>query len=51
MYNVLETVDGCDLAFASFVVAADHEDFVVFADGNGSDLWLGVLVMMGEGGG
>ena len=36
--DVLETVDGGDLALAALVAAADDGDFVVFADGDGADL-------------
>jgi hypothetical protein len=36
--EVLEAVDGGDFAFAALVGAADDGDFVVFADGDGSDL-------------
>lgn len=38
MDDVFETVDGGDLAIASFVGAAGYGDFVVFADGDGADL-------------
>lgn len=36
--EVLETVYGDDLALTALVGAADNGDFVVLADGNGSDL-------------
>jgi hypothetical protein len=36
--EVLEAVDGGDFAFAALVGPADNGDFVVFADGDGSDL-------------
>lgn len=38
MNEVFEAVDGNDFAFAAFIAAADDGDFVVFADGDGSDL-------------
>jgi hypothetical protein len=36
--EVLETVDGGDLALAALVGAPNDGDFVILADGNGSDL-------------
>ena len=36
--GVLETVDAGDLALTTFVGTTDDGDFVVFADGDGSDL-------------
>ena len=38
--HVFETVDRCDFAFAAFVAAACDEDFVVAAEGDGSDLLM-----------
>ena len=40
VYDVLETVDGSDLALAAFVGASDNEDFVVFSDWDGADLGI-----------
>lgn len=37
--DIFETVDGGDLAVATFVGAAGYSDFVVFANGDGADLW------------
>ena len=39
MDNILKTVYGGDLAVAAFVGAANNGDFVVFADGDGANLW------------
>ena len=39
MDDIFETVDGGDLAVATFVGAAGYSDFVVFANGDGADLW------------
>jgi len=39
--DVFEAVDGDDFALAAFVGAARDEDFVVFADGDRADLWVG----------
>lgn len=36
--DVLETVDGSDLALTALVGATDNGDLVVFADGDGADL-------------
>jgi hypothetical protein len=36
--HVLEAVDGCDLALAALVAAADDGDLVVLADGDAADL-------------
>lgn len=36
--DVFETVDGGDLAFATFVGASNNENFVVLSDGDRSDL-------------
>jgi len=36
--DVLETVDGGDLAFATLVGASYDSDFVVLSDGDGADL-------------
>lgn len=47
--DVLEAVDGGDLALAALVAAALDDDFVVFAEGNRADL-LGVSVRGAEGG-
>lgn len=38
MDNVFQAVDGCDLALTSLVGAACNHDFVVFPDGDGTDL-------------
>ena len=38
MDEVLQAIDGDDLAFAAFIRAPDNGDFVVFADGDGADL-------------
>lgn len=38
VHDVLETVDGCDLALAALVGTALDDDLVVLADGNGADL-------------
>lgn len=45
--EILETVDGGDLALTSLVGAADDGDFVILADGNRSDL-EGVLELMDQ---
>lgn len=39
MDDVFETVDGGDLAVTTFIGAAGYSDFVVFANGDGADLW------------
>ena len=36
--DVLETVDGGDLAFAALVGASNDEDLIVLSDGDGADL-------------
>jgi len=41
MHHVFEAVDGGDRAFAPFIAAAHDGDFVVFADGDGTDLLWG----------
>ena len=41
--DVLETVNGVDLALAVLVGAADDHDFVVLVDGHGADLRRGKL--------
>jgi hypothetical protein len=38
VYNVLETVDRGDLAFAALVGASYDKNFVVFSDWDGADL-------------
>jgi hypothetical protein len=38
--NVLKTVDGGDLAFAALVGASNDEDFIIFSNGDGSDLQI-----------
>lgn len=39
MDDVFKTVDGGDFALAAFVGAAGYGNFVVFADGDGADLY------------
>lgn len=43
--GVLETVNAGDLALTTLVGAPDDGDFVVFADGDGSDLSKIMLVL------
>ena len=38
MDDVLETVDGSDLALAALVGASDDQDFVILSDWDGADL-------------
>jgi len=38
MYDVFEAVDGGHFSFAAFAGASDYKHFVVFADGDGSDI-------------
>lgn len=40
MDDVLETVDGSDLAFATFVGSADDGDLVILSDWDGADIVL-----------
>lgn len=46
MNDVLETVDGCDLALTTPVNATNDGDFVVLSDWDGADLKL-MSVMLG----
>ena len=39
MDYVFQTIDRCDLALAALVAASCDDNFVVFADGNGANLW------------
>ena len=39
MDNIFKTVYGGDLAVAAFVAAANNSDFVIFANGDGANLW------------
>ena len=39
MDNILETVYGGDFAVTAFMGAANDGDFVIFANGNGANLW------------
>lgn len=39
MDDIFETVNRNNLAFPTFVLASCDEDFVVFADRDGADLW------------
>ena len=48
MDEVLETVNGYDLAFSAFVRATDYENFVVFPDGDAADLFCGKLELGGD---
>jgi hypothetical protein len=47
VYDVLETVDGSDLALAALVGASDNQNLVVFSDWDGADL---EIVRCGRGG-
>jgi hypothetical protein len=40
VYDVLETVDGSDLALTALVGASDNEDFVILSDWDGADLGI-----------
>jgi len=38
VYDIFQTVDGCDLALATLVGASNDGDFVVLSDRDGADI-------------